>query len=172
MEEVALELVDALVVGELPCVEVSEGVDQNVQLVFIDLGPSEQQLRQRTNDSYLRSVQILQRQSPLRLVWHPFGLLHFLLQPQILVHIVFSRDPLPVIPDLGALGKLLRPLGVRLKARLVRMCRHIAPDAGVGIFEPVQLASSASASRTLPTSLPSASLQTVLAMVNPNGSCV
>jgi hypothetical protein len=38
MEQVALVVIDALIVGQFPCIEVPDGIDHDVELFFVDLG--------------------------------------------------------------------------------------------------------------------------------------
>jgi hypothetical protein len=42
----------------------------------------------------------------------PLGLLYFLACPDILIDIMLSCDPLPVISNLMSLGELFSPLGI------------------------------------------------------------
>lgn len=67
----------------------------------------------------------------------PFGLLHSLSSAKVLVHIVLPCNTLPVVSNLMTLGEFFCPLSIRRDAGLVYMCRNIASDAGVCIFEPV-----------------------------------
>jgi len=68
---------------------------------------------------------------PFRLYWIPLCVRYFPFEFDILVYVVFGRQPLPIHSDLGALSKFLCPLRVRRVSALIYIRGDIASNAGV-----------------------------------------
>jgi hypothetical protein len=58
MEQVALVVIDALIVGQFPCIEVPDGIDHDVELFFVDLEMLAESIYYVMGE-YLSALQIL-----------------------------------------------------------------------------------------------------------------
>lgn len=105
----------------LPCVEVTNGRDEEIKEFFPD---------------FIR-VQFFQGQLPLASRSVPVGTLHFRLELSLFVNTILLRDSLPVISDLISSCKLLRPVTLGLECALVYCRRHVTANAGVCVLEPL-----------------------------------
>jgi hypothetical protein len=82
----------------------------------------------------IHSILILK--PPLRLLRLPARLYGLVVEPNLIVDLIFGRDALPVGEDLGALSIFLAPLGVWSETGLVDIRRDIAAYTRVSVLEP------------------------------------
>ena len=87
--------------------------------------------------------------TPFSCFRNPYGFFYLVLQPYIFVDLVLAGKPLPVIPNFVSLCKLLRPLRIRCKSRLVYMRWHIASYTRICVFVPCASLTLVNTSHTL-----------------------
>lgn len=85
---------------------------------------------------HIARVEIFSRELPLRAPGDPVRALDLGLEARELVQAVLARNALPVVANLGARRKLVRPVLLGLQRALVDDRRHVAAHARVDVFEP------------------------------------
>lgn len=99
MSEDSLEVFDTRVVWELPGVEAAYGCEDELGLLCANCVCCE----------------VANGDLPDRARLYPVQAFNSLCEMEVLVNVVLPRQALPVVADLGALGKFLRPLCVRIE---------------------------------------------------------